>query len=388
MRAKAKGFPIVNADGKELTESEENALSSQLLAKSVENADIVLKKMWSEVQRLLTLAGVPENDKRRNFWFPLIANTSFSSFTHDNAYETVLARPNSIESIFELQYHEKDLVNKALATLFFGNVDGGYKAGYMVANPTLFSSYTKVDPERGYGRTDFRFLSYGLYVAGTRSVSVPVIKGVASSVTIFDGTDVANGSRYEYYSSNSNKSSWQIYRLADIMLIKAEAIARLKSARLNNPSYDIKDAYRAADELFRRNNPMCDTLSTTSPIYCPRLRAATLDGTDEAENMKARYGTYGQDALYLVYCERQREFLGEGKRWFDLVRECEFRGATKDVLNDWMRASTSVRNRLRSIWSLYNPIHVEELKVNGKGYGDNNGQLVQNPAWERYMPKK
>lgn len=52
-----------------------------------------------------------------------------------------------------------------------------------------------------------------------------------------------------------------------------------------------------------------------------------------------------------------------------------------------MGASTSVRNRLRHIISLYNPIHVDELKANGKGYGNGDGKLVQNPTWERYMPK-
>lgn len=99
-----------------------------------------------------------------------------------------------------------------------------------------------------------------------------------------------------------------------------------------------------------------------------------------------RYANYSNNLLYLVYCERQREFLGEGKRWFDIVRECEFRGETKDVLNDWVGAATNVRNRLRSIWSLYNPIYLEEIKVNGVGFGNAGGKLVQNPVWEKYMP--
>ena len=105
--------------------------------------------------------------------------------------------------------------------------------------------------------------------------------------------------------------------------------------------------------------------------------------TTEPVGSSVDYGS----PLKLAFNERQREFLGEGKRWYDIVRECEFRGATKDVLSDWVGLSSTVRNRLRSLWSLYNPIYLEELKVNGKEYGSKTGNLVQNPAWEKYMPK-
>ena len=96
---------------------------------------------------------------------------------------------------------------------------------------------------------------------------------------------------------------------------------------------------------------------------------------------KKRYEDYGSP-LKLAFNERQREFLGEGKRWYDIVRECEFRGATKDVLSDWVGLSSVVRNRLRSLWSLYNPIYLEELKVNGKEYGSKNRSAhAKTPAW-------
>lgn len=104
-----------------------------------------------------------------------------------------------------------------------------------------------------------------------------------------------------------------------------------------------------------------------------------------------RHADYGNAVSYVLF-ERQREFLGEGKRWFDLVRDCEFKYNSKSNKNKSGLESaglpTSVRNRLQSIWSLYNPIFVDELKVNGKNYfGNTQGQLVQNPAWEKYMPK-
>ena len=67
------------------------------------------------------------------------------------------------------------------------------------------------------------------------------------------------------------------------------------------------------------------------------------------------------------------------------MRECEWRNSTEDVLSDMMGASNSVKNRCRNLWALYNPIYADEMKVNGVGYGDGNGKLVQNPVWAKYM---
>ena len=388
--AKAKGFPVRKSDGTILTEAEENALAGQLLVKSVEHADVVLNKMMKDYQERLDLASVPQQDKRREVYYPLIPNEDLGLTMIDIPYSFVLGSRNSIESIFELQYDGVNTHNGTFPDLFYGNADGGFKAGKLTANPALFNAAQKVDPVKGYGRTDFRFLSYGFYEPDAKSSITPIIKSVNTRTLVFDPTNVLKGGTVSFVNSKSSNASWQVYRLADIMMIKAEAIARLKAKPFENPNYDVRVAFRAADELFHRNNPKCDTVnSTNEDLYCVRVRQNKIDKdyADKSKIIKERYGAYGQNALYLVYCERQREFLGEGKRWFDLVRECEFKGSTKETLSDWMGASTSVRNRLRHIISLYNPIHVDELKANGKGYGNGDGKLVQNPTWERYMPK-
>ncbi len=90
------------------------------------------------------------------------------------------------------------------------------------------------------------------------------------------------------------------------------------------------------------------------------------------------------DLLTLVYNERQREFAAEGKRWFDVVRQCEAQNSNNLVLSDYISLSTSVRNRLRQLYSVYSPIYSEEIKVNGVEYG---GNLTQNPVWDRYTTK-
>ena len=64
------------------------------------------------------------------------------------------------------------------------------------------------------------------------------------------------------------------------------------------------------------------------------------------------------------------------------MRQCEAPNETvTDVLTNYITLSTSVRNRLKQLYSLYNPIHMDEYKINGEEYG---GNLKQNPVWARY----
>ena len=315
----------------------------------------------------------------------------------DAAYNEVLGSHNSSESVFELQYDGINVKNSVITDMYYGNSgSGGYKSGLMLANPALFSKDAPVDPVKGYGRTDLRFASYSLRTdESAKTNAVSIIKGAAKTVFItFSGNAIGDITKstgnYDLQESNSQSTNWPVYRLSDMMTLKAEAIARLSAAPFASPDYPERDSYRILDELFRRNNPTADTVAAASNLFCKRLRSSKAfkaeDDKDNGAGWKQRYSDYGSP-LKLAFNERQREFLGEGKRWYDIVRECEFRGATKEVLSDWVGLSSTVRNRLRSLWSLYNPIYLEELKVNGKEYGSKTGNLVQNPAWEKYMPK-
>lgn len=409
--ASDSSFLIKNKEGVTLTADQEKALSTELLLNTVKYCDAVLNRMKNEYDtRVKTQFFATE--KERTQPFPLYQNAETEAFlVTDIPYREVFGEKNSFESVFELQHDANNNRNSTFSTYYYGNPDGSFRAGIMVANPALFSVATSVDPIKGYGKTDMRFLSYGLYDLGSSTFSntTPIIKGVTKGMISADRKDMLKGtsSLYVFRNHNAMDASWPIYRLADIMLMKAEAIARLRTSYIGNNTYSAREAYLLVDQLFARNNPGVDSIDNQSTEYSIRLRQrsdverkawSTLTGAEQQtinEQLAQRHpgfsGATGSSALlHCIYAERQREFLGEGKRWFDLVRECEFRAhkdATKDVLNDWMNASSIVRNRLRTYWSLYNPIHSEELKVNSPKYGNKNGKLVQNEAWEIYMPK-
>ena len=391
---RAKGFPVVNEKGDTLTTAQEKSLATDLMKKTISHADYVIKQQMDEFKLDLDLNNVPQDDKRRAETYPLIQSEASSFGILDAGYRDVWGIGNSSESVFELQYDGVNVKNGVITEMFYGNSgSGGYKSGLMLANPSLFSKDAPVDPAKGYGRTDMRFVSYTLRTdESAKTNAVSIVKGAAKSVFItFSGTALGDMTKstslYSMQEANSQSTNWPVYRLSDMMTLKAEAMARLAGFGL--PDYPERDTYRILDELFRRNNPTADTVAAASSLFCKRLRsykAFKAEDDKDGTGWKKRYEDYGSP-LKLAFNERQREFLGEGKRWYDIVRECEFRGATKDVLSDWVGLSSVVRNRLRSLWSLYNPIYLEELKVNGKEYGSKTGQLTQNPAWEKYMPK-
>lgn len=393
-KGREKGFPVVNEKGDTLSAAQEKSLATDLMKKTISHADYVIKEQMDEFKLNLDLNNVPQDDKRRAQTYPLIQSEASSSGIFDAGYSDVLGSSNSSESVFELQYDGVNVKNGVITEMFYGNSgSGGYKSGLMLANPSLFSKDAPVDPAKGYGRTDMRFVSYTLRNdESAKTNAVSIVKGAAKSVFItFSGTALGDITKstgsYSMQEASSQSTNWPVYRLSDMMTLKAEAMARLGGFGL--PDYPERDTYRILDELFRRNNPTADTVAASSNLFCKRLRsykAFKADDDKDGAGWKKRYEDYGSP-LKLAFNERQREFLGEGKRWYDIVRECEFRGATKDVLSDWVGLSSVVRNRLRSLWSLYNPIYLEELKVNGKEYGSKTGQLTQNPAWEKYMPK-
>ena len=86
---------------------------------------------------------------------------------------------------------------------------------------------------------------------------------------------------------------------------------------------------------------------------------------------------------------RKIEFVGEGKRWFDLVRFAERNSDSDDategvvkMFNTYMTgidAYETIRNRCENLWGLYCPIYYMECKA----YRANGKYIQQNPVWNK-----
>lgn len=357
----------------------EKADITTCLNKCIENCDKVIEYQQEEYKKSLDRLNVPAEDPRRKLAFPLTQNDK--DLTQDLAYAAVFGSKNGMESVFELQFDGVNVKNSALSVYLYGNHSKTFTAGVMVANQATFcSNLNSTFSDKGYGKLDFRYLSYLLWEKQGQA-TYPIIKNVAMSCHVDKSNDVTIGyaSSPAFRSDNNQYANWPVYRLADILLIKSEAIARtLETGGTASKAL----GFHMVNAILRRNIPAADSINPSNTnLYVERLNPNLSNNLSWADQDARTWS----ELLNYTMNERQREFIGEGKRWFDIVRECEWRGATEDVLADWMSAANSVKNRCRSLWSLYNPICTSEMKVNGVGYGDGQGKLNQNPVWIKYM---
>ena len=165
---------------------------------------------------------------------------------------------------------------------------------------------------------------------------------------------------YSLYSQNQNGSNWVIYRLTDIMLLKAEALSQMlregadtETVEYNRPI--LAQAFSLVNAVNKRS-------------VCQNQLVDTLQQSD-----------YGTKSLMenLVLQERQRELMFEGKRWFDLVRYCQRNGNTQILSSAAMRKVTTggdlIANKLAKMDAIYWPYNNDEIKINKN--------LKQNPAF-------
>jgi hypothetical protein len=137
-------------------------------------------------------------------------------------------------------------------------------------------------------------------------------------------------------SAGFSDCNWIFYRLADVHLIKAEAL----------------------NELGR-----VDESVTEVNMIRQRAELPPLDVSISSENL-----------AFEILEERKRELAYEGKRWYDLVRYSSLYGAdylVNRIYKLW--DDVEISQRITNPESWYLPIYYEELRINKS--------LVQNPYY-------
>lgn len=388
LKSKAKGDYVLDENGDTIASAQLDNLSKECFKKSIVHADSVLNHVRREYDKEMKQLGGSFVKEQSNFTaldneYPYM--TTISSYTTsgtDVVYFATMGKSSSMyEHILQLKYNSTSgESNGTPGSYLASNNNGSVKVGAMVGSSTLTSSAaSSYNVDRGFGKCDIRLLETFDYK--TSSASQPIChKYLMTNLNIDDYEDVTKGCDASY--STNADANWSIYRLSDIMLIKAEAIARSlpsstkASTTKTDAGYALVEGFNLVNAIFARCNPKMkatDSYGKVADLRSDRLRD---DYATHSGNVKS-----ADDLLKLVYNERQREFVAEGKRWFDIVRQCEATNANTDVLTNYITLSTTVRNRLKALYSLYNPIYSEEMKVNGVDYG---GKLEQNPVWKRY----
>lgn len=261
-------------------------------------------------------------------------------------YSTVFYTGNSSESIFELQFKDNVQVNNPVFRMYGTS---GYPVGDVSFPVALVS-----DP---LNKVNGQYSPFNYSVSSTIVESKDDIRakdfintyygGNTGSYYIFKYVGVLrneNTTGISTYLYRSTTPNWIVYRLSDIMLMKAEALVQMGESNYH-------EAIKMVNGSYLRSNPLADSL--------------------KVENYPSKF-----EMEKLVLRERQRELMFEGKRWFDLVRAAR-RDNSTSILNGYVEkkgSTNSVSLSVPTLNAMYMPINIDELKANSN--------LKQNPYYE------
>lgn len=326
--------------------------------KVIEYCDAVLDMYMERYDRDNPMGGGTSSENNENPYHLIRMNANGGTQdVVDDVYDEIFVQKNSRESILELQFDGSTNRNTCLYN--YRDNSGLYRhrdnnTGLLQASAPCQTVTRNIDNTSGlFSQSDIRRWQSLVYTeAGQRVYSIG--KYTYQSITHDNLEDNSEGTENAFIPTGSFNSNWIIYRLSDVLLMKAEAITRLDAPTTEQ----LQDAFNCVTMILYRSNPSVTT------------DRDKLSFTDYQEPSQL---------FDLVMRERRREFFGEGKRWFDLVRMAEHDGTTTNMLTllltKYATNTNAVRAKLASMNSLYSPVYENELKVNPN--------LHQNPAWEK-----
>ena len=285
--------------------------------------------------------------------YHLYSNESqFNIFGNGNSWESILewqydGDKNSNETLERFYSRDGDntTIPRVKASAIFNEVDAGANGAGALK---VFAS-----------TNDYRFWNFAFGVKSTEASELAIRKMVDVYNT-FTPINASQGPVQTVRNFANYRQNWIVYRLTDVMLMKAEAMAQLAA--------DDEDA--SLEEAFN-----------LVQVVNKRSMARTASDTLKFENFKGK-----EKMELLVLAERERELCFEGKRWFDLLRfsyrhmnnvditklmadngyvaPALYPAMLKFISRKFVNGGDAVTGKMKDERYLYWPIHENELKVN------------------------
>lgn len=216
----------------------------------------------------------------------------------------IFTNGNSFETIFELLFDGSSNANTQVQNYYF-KYSSSAATPILVGTRALGTISASSPQSESNGTTsiyasknDYRYWNSCYGVGSTTASSFEVRKMVDRGATY--NTIPESGSAAKYSTSvrlyGSYEQNWIMYRLTDVLLMRAEALTQLSGAD--------------GDENIQKAYQLVNTVN---------LRSIASKG--QADD-SLRYDSYNTKAGMEMLClqERGRELCFEGKRWYDLVR--------------------------------------------------------------------
>lgn len=319
-----------------------------------------------------------EEGGKRHRWGEDDVEKDYYLSDYDDMYSDLFGQngQNADESIFELQFSNSNVTNKGLDQMYYRyNNASSNSYGYLKAAP-LYGTVKSDGSGIWFNNVDQRLYEY-LYDATSSSVEQFGVRKFVATVSAG-----VNNSADSHRESRANmRQNWILYRLTDVMLMKAEALVQL---------YEFEKQAALAD-----NRAADETYNQTAFDICKFVNDRALSDANKS-SYAMKYTTYKDKMESLVLAERARELCFEGKRWFDLMRYNYRHMATKADLTkklsdkDYTVVANSseffelalrkyavpsaMKAKMRDERYLYMPLNQDEVELNKN--------LQQNPVYK------
>ena len=315
---------------------------------AIRYCDLVINYKRQQYEEMLQLKGNLNNIALIDS-IPMILEKPVGATLCGNAYTEIFGEGNAFESIFELSFRSPQSVKNDMVSKFYGNDRN--PQGYLSASDILFKDVAQGNNSL-FKKTDGRAYEGGELSGSRYTISKYVRTRVSYKTNPAPSTEKDLSLSDNLRAESNAYANWIIYRLSDMLLIKAEALIE------RGQGDDFEKAFALIDVVNKRAN---DAVNGT--------RSSTLKKSDYIDSKAAMEE--------LLLDERQREFLFEGKRWYDLVRVARRDGKNTRLVNlvtrKYQENVNALKIKLADPNIIYFPYAKSELKVNPL--------LNQNPAF-------
>lgn len=323
------------------------------------------------------------------------------------ASEYLFEYGNCFESLFEITYMhyttDQYVKNEDIINIYGGKTKQGQDVGPKIKGNNNLCQET-LEGKKEYAenkvfsvQSDYRsYIPFEWADGGTFYINKYVQK---LSNTVFDRLEskwapaLSSTTQPErtYISWASSYYNWIVYRLSDAILMRAEAEIELaglinKAAAENSGEEEEEQGGEENPTRARKVLANGASLSTAEELYADAfnlIRAVYDRSNPDADPLGKlcpqieNYTTHEQYEQLLLN-ERRREFLFEGKRYYDLVRQARREGNTQKFSDAMMKkfggTSAAIRVKMTMMDFMYLPYAKAQMKVNPN--------LVQNTAFE------
>ena len=283
-----------------------------------------------------------------------------------NSYNEIFGTGSSFESLFEFPYNN-DVKNPFVGDYYQNN--NSNNVGRIKAFDLIGNGFTSVKGNTVFEQPqDTRYYSDLKERGSAFAISKYAYDQVRLSIS--EGTVKFTSGSFR----NQVQANWIVYRYTEVLLFEAEAY--IMKAKALNPAGDdslatvgvLKDYKDKAFELIDAVNSRAIVADND------KMLPTTL-----TQLIKYSANTTVADLETVLFKERRRELMFEGKRWYDLVRMARRDGNQERLLSfvekKYDSATLSaVKIKLKNPWAMYFPFHKDEIDKS-------QGYLKQNPAY-------